>query len=245
MPGLCRAEGPCYTVEESEDRSQENRRKGARQSVQGRSVMDSHLEDRIGNARAKEAHISFELYRLLTNAISAGLIYQGSECQFKEVIPEFPIGEKRADLVIFASKYGKLKPFLVIEIKARVYQRPSRSMASAVKRALEYATGLDRTLTPFFAVYNGWELMVFKARPPYLIGAYGSIRDQYQARNLLLGLEEFSYTNKRELLSNLPKHPDRDSLLKRVLPSVAKELAKDPQEKEPLLRSWRQCVASD
>ena len=206
--------------------------------------MDSSLEDRIESAREKEAYISFELYRLLRNAISTRLIYEDTKCQFKEVIPEFPVGEKRADLVVFATKYGKLKPFLVIEVKKRVYERPGPSMAAAVRRALGYATGLDTTPTPLFAVYNGWELIIFRDITPYLIGAYGSIEDQYQAQTLLLGLEEFSYTNKKGLLNRLPKHPDRDFLLKRVLPSAARELAKDSEEVKDLVKSWRQCVAS-
>lgn len=206
--------------------------------------MDSSLEDRVKRARETEAYISFEFYRLLSNAISTRLIYEKSGCEFRGVIPEFSISEKRADLVVFAAKYGEFKPFLVIEVKVRAYSRPGPSTANGVRKALAYATGLSTTPTPFFAIYNAWELMIFQACHPYLIGAYGPIKDQNQARNLLLGLEEFSYTNRRELLGNLPQHPDRDFLLKRVLPSVAKELAKDPQKTEALLKSWRQCVAS-
>lgn len=143
----------------------------------------------------------------------------------------------------FAVKYGRsAQPFLVIEVKVRAYNKPGPSMAKAVKRALNYASSLGATVTPFFAVYDGWELMIFKNVTPYLIGAYGSIRDEDQAGNLLLGLEEFSYKSKRDLLNALPKHADPDFLLKRIMPSIAKELAKDPSEAKSLMDSWSQLI---
>jgi len=52
--------------------------------------------------------------------------------------------------------------------------------------------------------------MTFRNVTPYLIGGYGSLKDEYQAKNLLLGLEEFSYQNKKDLLNALPKHMDPD-----------------------------------
>jgi len=153
------------------------------------------------------------------------------------------IGEERADLVVFARKYGRsLEPFLVIETKVRAYATPGPSMARAVKRAQHYATKLSATLPPFFAVHNGWELMTFGNTSPYLIGAYGSIREEDQARKLLLGLEEFFYSGKKELLSALSKHPDPDFLFKRVMPLVAKELSREPAEAEGLLKSWKQSL---
>ena len=205
--------------------------------------MRHNFETLIKQAKEKEACISFELYRLLRNAISRGLVYEDSKCEFRDVIPEFSIGEKRADLIVFVTKYGRsIQPFLVVEVKARVYYRPGLSMAKAVKRALSYATELRATPMPFFAVYDGWELMIFRDVTPYLIGVYGSINDQDQAKNLLLGLEEFSYKTKKDLLNALPKHMDRDFLIKRVMPTVAKELAKDSQEMEAFLESWRQSL---
>jgi len=201
------------------------------------------FEEEIREAREREAYISYEFYRLLKNAISRGLLYRDSGCEFKEVVPEFPIGERRADLVVFAVKYGRsAQPFLVIEVKVRAYNRPGPSMAKAVKRALNYASSLGATVTPFSAVYDGWELMIFKNVTPYLIGAYGSLRDEDQAENLLLGLEEFSYKSKRDLLNTLPKHADPDFLLKRIMPSIVKELAKDPSEVKSLMDSWSQLI---
>ena len=61
--------------------------------------MNYGFKDRIKEAKEREAYISYELYRLLRNAISAGLVYKESRCEFKEILPEFPIGDKRADLV--------------------------------------------------------------------------------------------------------------------------------------------------
>jgi hypothetical protein len=205
--------------------------------------VSSRFRDQISKVKEKEAYISYELYRLLRNAISGGLVYEDSKCEFKEVIPEFPVDDKRADLVVFATRYSRYpQPFLVIEVKVRAYARPGPSMAKAVKRARTYAVNLGETITPFFAVYDGWELIVFRNISPYLIGVYGAIKDEYQARNFLLGLEEFSYKNKREILGRLPKHADPNFLIKRVLPSVARELAKNPSEAEKFMKSWIQLI---
>jgi len=183
---------------------------------------------------------------ILRDAVSRGLVYEDSRCEFKEVIPEFKIGEERADLVVFATKYGgrTVQPFLVIEVKMRAYKIPGPSMAKAVKRALYYAKGLDAPVTPFFAVYDGWELLIFRDIDPYLVGVYSSIKDEDQARDFLLGLEEFYSKSRRDLLNRLPTHIDPDFLFKRMMPSIAKELAKDPEEVEALLNSWRQLLYS-
>lgn len=87
-----------------------------------------------------------------------------------------------------------------------------------MRKAQTYAKNLGVTITPFYSVYDGWELMIFGETLPYLIGIYGAIKDEYQAKNLLLGLEEFSYRNKRELLNRLPKHADPNFLIKHILP---------------------------
>jgi len=127
------------------------------------------FEDQVKKVKEREAYISYELYRLLKNAVSKGLVYEDSKCEFK-VVPEFPLDEKRADLVVFAARYGEsTQPFLVIEVKVRAYGRPGLSMAKAVKRALHYASSLGATITPFLAVYDGWELIIFRNITPYLI----------------------------------------------------------------------------
>ena len=118
--------------------------------------MPSGFEDRINRTKERESHISFELYRLLRNTISAGLTYSDSNCEFKDVLPEFPIGKGRADLIVFAVKaYSHIEPYLVIEVKVRAYERPGPSVASAVKKAASYATDLGATIKPFYAVYDG------------------------------------------------------------------------------------------
>jgi len=206
------------------------------------SCMSVSFETRVEEARKKEAFISFELYRLLRNTILVGLTYQESKCTFKEVIPEFPVDGERADLAVFASRYDRaVEPFSVIEVKVRALDRPGPSMASAVKRALAYARKLSRTGI-FFVAYDGWTLLAFRDVPSYLVKACGTIADQNEAGDLLKGLEEYSYRNKSDSLNSLPRHPDTEFLLKRILPSVAKVFAKNPQEVEQLLGSWKRIL---
>jgi len=202
--------------------------------------MSASFESRVEKARKREAFISYELYRLFKNAISLGLTYQETKCEFKDVISEFPVDGKRADLVVFASRYGRrVEPFLVIEVKVRALDRPGPSMANAVRRVLSYTKRLSPALTLFFAVYDGWTLLTFRDVTPYLIKACGTITDQYKATDLLTGLEEYGYRGKSDSLNNLPKHPDPEFLLKRIMPSVAKVFAKNPQEVEQLIGSWK------
>jgi len=205
----------------------------------------STFEEQINQAKERESYISFELYCLLRSAILGGLIYEDSKCEFKEVIPEYPIGDKRADLVVFATRYSKhIEPFLVIEVKRRVYARPGLSIAMAIKRALSYARAMRVAITPFFAVYNGWELLIFRDITPYLIGAYAAICDRDQAKNLLLGLEEFAYKSKREILEKLPKHRDPGFLLKRVMPSIVKVFEEKKSKREALLKAWKRILGT-
>lgn len=201
------------------------------------------FEEQMKEAKEREAYISFELYRLLKDTISRGLVYQETKCEFKEVIPEFPIGGKRSDLIVFTSKYGRpTQPFLVVEVKKRVFSRQGPSMASAVRRVRSYVIELGARVTPFFIVYDGWKLLAFKNNYPYLIGVYGPIQDEYHAKNLLLGLEELSYSNKREHLDKLPGYVDPNFLLKKIFPSVVKEFTIDPDEVKRLSKSWENII---
>jgi hypothetical protein len=207
--------------------------------------MSASFESRIEYSKRKEAYISCELYRLFKNAISAGLTYQETRCEFKDAVPEFSVNSDRADLVIFASRYGsgRVEPFLVIEVRVRALYRPGRSIANAVSRARYYAKKLSTNPAFPFVAYDGWTLLAFRNISPYLIKVCGSIADQYKARDLLVGLEEYSYRGKSDLLDRLPKHPDLEFLTRRVMPSVAKVFAESPQEAERLVGAWRALLS--
>jgi len=201
--------------------------------------MVASFESRAEEARKKEASISYELYRLLKSAIVSGVSYPDTRCEFKDIIPEFLIDGERADLVVVASKYGNpVKPFLVIEVKVRAFNRPGPSTANAARRASSYARNLS-AVPIFYAVYDGWTLLAFRDAPPYLLTVCGTIADQKNAGVLLKGLEEYDYRNKSDLLNTLPKHPDPEFLFKRIMPSVAELFAKTPQDVEQLLGSWK------
>jgi hypothetical protein len=69
----------------------------------------------------KEPEIRAELYRIITN-IAERVIFFGN-FKISNVAVEYPVNEKKADLVVF----GRLitqppdNPFLVIETKGRVF----------------------------------------------------------------------------------------------------------------------------
>lgn len=201
--------------------------------------------NQVAEAKKKEAYIVAELYRLVKNAISHALVYQETKCEFSEVIPEFPVAERRADLVVFASRYGRTpEPFLVVETKVRAYSRPGPSAAAATRSARAYAQKLNMLPSHFFATYDAWNLLVFRDIPPYLIGAFGPISNEHQIRNLLMGLEEYYYKGKSDLLNNLPTPADPEFLVRRVLPSVAGAFTKEPEDKQRLIDSWKRMLLS-
>jgi hypothetical protein len=200
----------------------------------------------IEEAKKKEAYISSEFYRLFKNAILLGLTYEETKCMFNEVIPEFPAAKGKADLVVFHSDYGgTAEPFLLIEIKVRAYERPGPSVAAAVRRAKSYAESLNMLPGHFFATYDGWTFLVFRDIPPYLIGAYGEITKEKQIENLLKGLQEYAYKNKLDLLNSLPRPGDPEFLIKRILPSIAKLLATEPEQVSDLVNSWKQVLSRE
>lgn len=201
------------------------------------------FETIIDRAKKKEASVAYDLYRLLKNAILSGVSYPETQCEFKDVVPEFPIEDKRADLAILVSKYRKaLEPYLLIEVKTRVFNKPGPSIASAIKKTRLYCQKMTPNGYPFYAIYDGWSLFVLRDIKPYLLVAGGTIRDEYQCSYLLRGLEEYSYKDKLDSLAELPKHADPDFLMKRVMPSVAKIFATDGREEEQLLDLWKQLL---
>ncbi len=191
-------------------------------------------------AKERESHVHFELYRLLKNSISQRPTYNNTKCTFVDVIPEYPMGKDRADLVVFVSRYtGTKEPFLVVEVKKRVYTRVGQSAATALSRVLYYAEQISSSFL-FAAVYDGWSLLVFRKVHPYLIIGSGSIVNETQVTNLLLGLEEHSYTNRTELLSRLPKYPDPAFFSKQVFKATARVFIQDPSQIEAIAKSWQQ-----
>lgn len=202
-----------------------------------------NLEKTVERAKNRESFAHFELYRLLKNCIVQRPFYEGTKCKFIDVVPEFPIGENRADIVVFVSRYDQTRPepFLVVELKQRVYSRVGQSTVAALNRALEYSTHLSTTY-PFVAAYDGWTLLLARNVPPYIVAGSGTIADQNQCKNILIGLEEYAYTGKVVTLSTLPKHPDSKFLFRQVLPLVAKRFAKGTEESETLLEKWKQTI---
>lgn len=200
------------------------------------------VTEEIEKARAREAYICYELYRLVKSALLRGVDYSDSKCKFTEVLPEFPVEKGRADLIVFASKYGGApQPYLVIETKVRAFSRPGPSVAAAIRKARSYAERLNM-ISDFFATYDGWLLLIFRDVQPYFIGAYSTLTNEYEVENLLKGLEECSYKKKFDLLNSLPKAPDREFLIKRIFPSVAKEFAQNVQQQSDLISSWKQLL---
>ena len=205
-------------------------------------VVKSMWEEQVKKVKERESFIQFELYRLIGNVISKGLEYSSSQCKFVEVLPEFLVKKDRADIVIFAQKYRALQPYLIIETKKRVYTRPGTSISLALRRVRSYAEDLEMLPGGFFGTYDGWTLLVFRVIDPYLITAAGKISKEEDVKNLLMGLEEYAYTGKFNLLNALPKIADPDFLIKRVFPSVVKEFMKEEKDREDFLKKWEEKV---
>ena len=202
------------------------------------------IRNQIEEGRRKEAYIRAELYRFIKNAISRGLAYRETKCEFIDIIPEFPIGKERADLVVLAVKYGgRPQPYLVLETKVRAYFRPGPSAVRATRTARSYAEKLDMLPSYFFATYDGWTLFVFRDISPYLIGVYGPVTNESHIENLLLGLEEYSYKGKSDLLNNLPKPADPDFIARRVLPSIARQFVQSRDQILSLVGSWKNALS--
>ena len=158
------------------------------------------------------------------------------------MIPEFPIGEERADIVITANRSGGVvEPYAVIEVKKRVFTRPGLATAGAIKKARSYAQKLKSYI--FYAVYDGWSLYVFEEFRSHLVIASGRITKESECNSLLRGLERYRNSNKLDLLHELPKIADPEFLLNRVFPSVVKVFENDRDKQERLLLEWKKLIA--
>jgi len=171
---------------------------------------------------SKEPAIRAEFYRVLTNSAKIGVSL--GDYKISNVAVEYPVDGKKADLVVFR-RFSQQPDytFLVIETKGRhIY--PALSLARGTKQAMNYAKKLNSN---FFAIYDGWNFLLFKMSYPYLIKLSNFLHiDESIARNLLLGLLEFYQTgHNTQTLERLPKIPDGWSFQQTILPSIAKSLA--------------------
>ena len=164
-----------------------------------------------------EALIEHELYCVFKDAINEGIRVENSSVTGIE--PQFRVAKGEiADLVVTVEGlYGRKETLLVLEIKRR--PRTVTPYATGVKQALKYAKGLNAW---FFAVCDGWFMLLFRSIVNKLIGAYGVEISKHYARNLLAGLIEYHWKEKSDYLNKLPKAPDLFYLTETLLPSLTK-----------------------
>lgn len=178
--------------------------------------------------KKREAHIRADLYCVFKNAfkkrVSLNAGVPPPKYEFKDIAIQYPTGlpgkRKYADLVVIANV--PLSHFLVIEVKRRG-KYPGRSLKSATRQAETYAEKLN---CPFFAVTDGFIMIVFWRVPEYLIGACKVEMTEIFATNLLRGLVEYYEKRTRTMLRELPKPPDPYFLFERLLTPIAKFFAK-------------------
>jgi len=194
----------------------------------------------------KEATIKAELYRVLSNVTQWGI--QGQNYKVISVAVEYPTKGKKADLVVFFKyspstqtyrQYGP-DPFLVIETKSR-FKYPSKPLGKATEQVMNYAKNLGAR---FFAVYDGWNFLLFENLSPYLIKLSNFHRmDETMGRNLLVGLLEHYEKGRSEAksLDRLPKVADGWSFLETILPVVAKSVASITRPELP--EAWKTLKA--
>lgn len=144
------------------------------------------------------------------------------------------MNSEKVDLVIFfkyAPTYvppsrvvGPEKAFLVIETRSR-FKYPSKPLGKATEQVMSYAKKLD---CRFFAVYDGWNFILFETLSPHLIKLSNFHKmDESIGRNLLMGLLEYYQKGRHDAktLNLLPKVADGWSFWETILPFVAKSLA--------------------
>lgn len=104
-----------------------------------------------------EADIHYELHLCLSNALRKKSDYY--DIVYDEVKSEVPVGNLRADIVVYANH----APFVVIEAKAPMKQRSKRDFDPyspvVIDQAFNYAGRLG---AKYFATYNGKRMVVFR-----------------------------------------------------------------------------------
>jgi len=175
--------------------------------------------------KEEESYLKAELYRILKDAIGSG--FSVEPYKFIAVLPEVPVDDEKADLVVFTDM-GVPKPFLIIETKRRTFDKPGVSLANAVKKTREvYVKKLEGR---FYAVWDGWIMLIFKEAYPFLVDAcnaeVGDLTAEF-GRTLLEGLADMSYRGDAKRLSQLPRIRDPAFVRRKIFPSVAKYFAQE------------------
>lgn len=163
-----------------------------------------------------EVLLQHELYRVFKDAIIDGI--EINNYSVVDIEPQLRIAKGAiADLVVTIRGLYRPEVLLVLEVK----RRPDtvRPYITGVKQARRYAEELGAW---FYAVCDGWFMLLVKSTTNKLIGAYGVDINKHYARNLLLGLIEYYYSVKSDYLNKLKKNPDPVTLKRKIFPKFIK-----------------------
>ena len=173
----------------------------------------------------REARVKAELYRIFKDAINEGIVPESvslvgaDNYSVVDVEPELRVAKgKIADLVVTVKPpYGREEVLLVLEVKKRTFR--VSTYLSGAKQATEYAEGLGAW---FFAVCDGWFMLLFRSVVNELVGAYGVEMSKDYAQNLLAGLIEYRQRERSERLNQLPRAPDPSFLREKLFPAFTR-----------------------
>lgn len=123
-----------------------------------------------------------------------------------------------ADLIVTVEgPYKKKDVLLVLEVKKR--PKTVTPYITGFRQVLKYAQSLNAW---FFAVCDGWFMLVARSVINKLIGTYGVELNKNYARNLLSGLIEYHWKEKSNYLNQLPGPPNPFYLKQVLFLSLAK-----------------------
>lgn len=172
----------------------------------------------------REARVKAELYRIFKDAINEGIVPESvslvaGSYSVVDVEPELRVAKgKIADLVVTVKPpYGREEALLVLEVKKRTFR--VSTYLSGAKQASQYAEGLGAW---FFAVCDGWFMLLFRSVVNELVGAYGVEMSKDYAQNLLAGLIEYRQRERSERLNQLPRAPDPSFLREKLFPALTR-----------------------
>jgi len=180
----------------------------------------------VESVKKREAYIDAEFYRVAKNALTASQ-FSETRSYVEEVLPQVPVADKKANIVVLGKEYERTRVLLVVECKQRPLTAFGKSYANACKQAWRYSKSLD---SAFFAIYDGWLIFVFRRISTYLVGVYNAelereLTDKFVS-SLFIGLMEYAYRNRSQRLDSLPAPRDPELLKKRILPLVARSVAR-------------------
>jgi len=174
----------------------------------------------------REARVKAELYRIFKDAINEGIVPESvslveteNSYSVVDVEPELRVAKgKIADLVVTVKPpYGREEALLVLEVKKRTFR--VSTYLSGAKQASQYAEGLGAW---FFAVCDGWFMLLFRSVVNELVGAYGVEMSKDYAQNILAVLIEYRRRERSECLSQLPRAPDPGFLREKLFPALTR-----------------------